>query len=79
MVRMTVEPMGRNERQLSEGDRTEGRVQAFGTEELKTVDTSECKIADEFEYKGIRYEIALVDDWRIIGGYYRYEAVRKDR
>lgn len=77
---LSVQPLNQKELQrLPEGDRAQGRVKAYGVDELKTIGTSECRVADEFEYKGIHYQIDRVDDWEDLGGYYRYEAMRIER
>ena len=63
-------------RQLPEGQRNEGRAKLFTTFELKTVDTSEARIPDRVEYKGVTYKVDKVQDWMDLGGYYKVEVVR---
>lgn len=79
-TQLSVQPMSNKELQmLPEGMRNQNRVKAYGVEELKTVETSECRIPDRFVYKGITYQIDKVGDWSDLGGYYYYEAVRANK
>lgn len=79
-IMASVQPMNQKElRSLPEGQRNEGRVKLYTRCELRTVTTSECKRPDRFSYRGVSYEIAKVDDWFDLGGYYRCEAARLDR
>lgn len=74
---MSIQPMDQDERQmLAEGTRTEGKVVAFSTVELQTVEASECEMADRFCHEGINYVVEKVDNWDSIGGYFRVEASR---
>jgi len=76
-VTMSVQPLNQKERRLlPEGTRAEGRVKGYTTCELLTIDTSECKHADEFCVEGVNYVVDKVDDWRDAGGYFRIEAAR---
>lgn len=79
---LSVQPMRIHNRELMmlpEGMRNQERVKAYGVEELKTVETSECRIPDRFIYDGKTYQVEKVGNWQPIGGYYYYEALRVDR
>lgn len=79
-TQLSVQPMTMKElRMLPEGMRNQGRVKAYGCDELKTVATSECRIPDRFLHRGVEYQIDKVDDWVDAGNYYKFEAVRVTR
>ncbi len=76
----SIQPMSNRElQQLPEGQRNSGRIKGYTTEELKTVQTSDCKQPDRLEYRGVTYEIDKVDDWMDLGGYFKIEAERVTR
>lgn len=78
-TQLSVQPMTAKEMALlPEGMRNQGRVKAYGTVELKTVDTSTCRMPDRFEHNGITYQVDRVEDWTDAGEHYRFEAVRID-
>lgn len=77
---LSVQPMKQAElMRLPEGLRNRGAVKVYGVVELKTVDTSECKLPDRFEHRGLNYEINMVEDWSELGGYWKFFATRVER
>lgn len=79
-VRASVQPMAAKEIQfLPEGMRNQGTVAVYTKAELFTLKTSECDLPDQFDYRGVRYEVYSVEDWLDLGGYYKVIAVRRDR
>lgn len=77
---VSVQALNQKERNaLPEGTRAQGRVKVYSTVELRTIDTSECKLADRFIYEGVNYVVERVDNWESTGGYFRMEATRLDR
>jgi len=84
IAQLSVQPMSGAEAQrelqrLPEGQRTNGMVKAYGITELKTVDTSECRVPDRFKHGGIEYQISGVDNWHELGGYFKYTATQVGR
>lgn len=61
---------------LPEGSRNDGRAKVYTRTELKTVDTSEARIADRIEYKGVTYQVDKVHDWDDLGAFFKVEVVR---
>lgn len=77
---LSVQPMKQAElMRLPEGLRNRGAVKVYGVVELKTVDTSECKVPDRFEHRGLNYEINMAEDWSEFGGYWKFFATRVER
>lgn len=79
-VSMSIQPLSQKEiRDLPEGQRNQGRVKAYGSVELQTVDMSEGKIPDRFEHEGVTYQVESVDSWEEQAGYFKHIAVRMNR
>lgn len=79
-TRASVQPASPKDLQLlPEGMRNMATMVVYTTCELYTVRTSDSKIPDRFEYRGVSYQVHSVDDWYDLGGYYRCIAVRMDR
>ncbi len=79
-ISLSVQPMKQSElKLLPEGMRNGGAVKCYGTDELKTVETSACKSPDLFISKGITYQVMSVDDWEDAGGYFKTIATRVNR
>jgi len=75
-----VMPMKQKDLQrLPEGQRTEGGVDVFSKEPLQTARVNECRVADRICYRGVNYQVELVDDWFEQGGFYQALCVRLDR
>ena len=76
-VLLTVQPLSQKElMRLPEGERSQGRVKVWAAQRLVTAEASECQMADRFEYRCVEYQIDKENDWKDLGGYYKYEAVR---
>lgn len=74
---LSVQPVTQSEvEKLPEGLRLSGTVRVFSTCELKTVQTSECRVADRFEFEGVTYQIEVVEDWNKSAAYYSCYATR---
>lgn len=77
---LSVQPMKQAElERLPEGLKNRGAVKVYGVVELKTVDTSECKVPDRFEHRGLNYQIDMAEDWMELGGYWKFFATRVER
>jgi hypothetical protein len=76
----SVQPTGSKDLQLlPEGMRNADSVKVFTETELFSVRRSAGKLPDKFDYRGITYQVELVDDWHDLGDYFRVIAVRVDR
>lgn len=76
----SVQPMGQKELQrLPEGSKASGAVMVYAERRMLTVEQNQGGPADEFCYKGVNYQVKLVEDWFDLGGYYAIMAVRLDR
>lgn len=77
----SVQPMTQAEMQsLPEGLRNSGAVKVYTPTELRTVSVNTKELADDFEYRGVRYRVHAVDgDWSDLAGYFKYIATRSDR
>lgn len=72
--RTSVQPMDSKELQmLPEGERSDGAVNVFDIEELKSAIEGTSQEADEIEWQGRRYKIIKVDSW-IVGRLNHYHA-----
>ncbi len=79
-IQLAVQPLKQKElKLLPEGMRNSGAVKCYGIDELKTVDTSDCKSPDLFISKGVTYQVMAVDDWEDAGGYFKTIATRVNR
>lgn len=79
-IRASVQPMPTRELMiLPEGMRNQGAVKVFTKEPLFTVDLSDARIPDRFDYRGATYEVSQADDWTDVAGYYRVIAIRVSR
>lgn len=77
---LSVQPLSQKELlRLPEGMRNRGAVKVYGVVELKTVQTSECKVPDRFEHQGINYQIDMVESWDELGGFWKFTATRVER
>lgn len=79
-IRASIQPTGTKDLQLlPEGMRNEDVVKVFTKTELFSVQRAESRVPDRFEYRGVNYQVELVDDWADLGNYFRVLAVRVDR
>jgi hypothetical protein len=70
---------GQDLKRLGELQRVEGTMLIITPSELFTAKSSPCRIADELHYKGIDYQISMVNDWYDMGGFYECVGTRKQR
>ena len=76
-IRASLQPATQAQLQLApEGMRAEGSVALFTETKLLTVHTSESQVPDRLHYKGIEYQVRMVDDWSDLGNYYEVLASR---
>lgn len=76
----SISPMtGQDLKRLGEGQMVEGSVLIISVVELFTAKSSECRIADRVEYRGIDYQISKVNDWSDLGNFYECVGIRSDR
>jgi len=76
-IRGSFQPMPTKELQLlPEGMRVSGAAKFFTDYELRTVDTSECKVPDRIAHQGVTWQVHRVDNWGELGNYYRVVLVR---
>ena len=76
----SVQPMSdRDMMRLPEGFRTEGAIKLYTEERLRTVEVSDCRMADTFEWQGVPYEVKQVHAWNELGNFYKVIATRAER
>ena len=79
-VDAAITPMtGQDLKRLPEGQMVEGSVLIITPTELKTENSSACRIADRLDYRGVTYQISMVNDWFDAGGFYECFGTRLDR
>ena len=78
--RAAITPItGQDLKRLGMGQRVEGTMLIIAEEELFTAKSSPCRLADILTYKDVRYQIAVVNDWEEIGGFFECVGTRLDR
>ena len=78
--RGSVQPLSAEDLQLlPEGMRVSGRMKLYTTEELRTVETSNCDLPDQVAYRGVTYQVEGIHDWEGLGGFYRIDLERVTR
>lgn len=78
--RASVTPItGQDLKRLGLGQLVSGTMLIITGKELFTAQSSPCKLADVMTYKGIRYQIGVVNDWDDLGGFYECVGTRLDR
>jgi len=76
----SISPLtARDLKRFPEGQLAEGTILIITTEELHTVSSSKCQIADEVIYKDTCYQISTVNDWYDLGGFYEAIGTRLKR
>jgi hypothetical protein len=79
-IEVSIQPTGSKDLQLlPEGMRNQDTVKIFTETELFSVRRSESKTPDRILYRGVIYQVELVDDWHELGNYFRVIAVRTNR
>lgn len=79
-IQASVQSTGSTDLQfLPEGMRNQDAVKLFTETELFTVQRAQSRVPDRFEYRGVSYQVELVDDWHDLGNYFRVIAVRLNR
>lgn len=79
-IKASVQPArGRELLRLEEARRNREAIKLYTPAELRTVETSELKQPDVIEWQGERFEVELVDDWDLYGGYYKAVALKMEQ
>ena len=79
-ISASVQPLKSKDLQLlPEGMRNAGAVKIFSHMELFSGNHAEGRLPDRLHYRGIVYQVQIVDDWHDLGDYYRVIATRVTR
>lgn len=79
-VKASITPItGKDIRRLGEGQISSGSKLIITPRELFTVKSSDCRIADVLEYKGVSYQISVAKDWYDLGGFYECVGTQVER
>jgi hypothetical protein len=74
----SVQPVtGRDLLRLPEGLRTRELVAIISATELHTANAAAGTVADVVAYQGASYEVQSVEDWSLLGGYWRVVAAKE--
>lgn len=79
-IKASVQPVsGQDRMMLPEGIRSKEIVKIYTTYLLKTASAEGSIKADVVIYNGCRYDVTMVQDWTVDGGFYKAFAARSGR
>ena len=71
---------GQDMKRIGEGGfKVEGSILIITPNQLFTSKSSTCRLADHVHWQGADYQVSIVKDWSIQGGFYECVGTRIDR